>query len=349
MGAEVEPVRCEQCGNEMAGDAPAGLCPICLLRTALEHGSSRALAPLLPQLRYFGDYELLEEIARGGMGVVYRARQVSLDRIVALKMMRPGLLATEDEVRRFLTEAKMAASLQHPNIVAIHEVGQLDGLHYFSMDFVEGPSLAALISPNFSSGQRPLESKEAARYVATLAEAVEYAHSRGVLHRDLKPSNVLLDASGRPRITDFGLARPLEGEAGSTVSGTIVGTPAYMPPEQAAGQHERLGPASDVYSLGAILYELLTGVPPFRGASQIEIARQVIDEAPVRPGAVNPRVDRDLEAICLRCLEKDPARRYGTAAALAADLGRVTRQETSEARRMGRRRRAWAYGFATAA
>lgn len=199
---------CEHCGKPVAANAPAGLCPGCLLRTAIEQGAGRTLAPLLPKLRYFGDYELLEEIARGGMGVVYRARQVSLDRIVAVKMMRPGVLASEDEIRRFQAEARTAAGMQHPNIVAIHEVGEFDGLHYFSMDYVEGPSLAELVREN------SLAPREAARYVKVLAEAVQYAHGRGVLHRDLKPANVLVDAAGSPRITDFGLARPWMAEPG---------------------------------------------------------------------------------------------------------------------------------------
>jgi tRNA A-37 threonylcarbamoyl transferase component Bud32 len=285
-----------------------------VLRTAIEYGAGQAPAPMLPHLRYFGDYELLEEIARGGMGVVYRARQVSLDRQVAVKMMRPGLLASEAEIQRFRAEARTAASLQHPSIVAIHEVGEFEGLHYFSMDLVEGPSLAALVR------EKPLGPAEAARHVRTLAEAVEYAHSRGVLHRDLKPSNVLLDGAGRPRITDFGLARPIDGGADSGAK--IAGTPAYMPPEQAAG--EELGPASGVYSLGAILYELLTGLPPFRGGRD-EVLRQVKEEKAARPRTLNPAVGRELDAICMRCLEKDPAQRYPTATELAAGLARVER------------------------
>jgi len=324
---------CEKCGHAVAGDAPLGLCPNCLLRTAIEAGASQALAPFLPKLRYFGDYELLGEIARGGMGVVYRAKQVSLDRIVAVKMMRPGLLASEAEIRRFYAEAKTAARLQHPNIVAIHEVGEFEGLHYFSMDFVEGPSLDALVR------ERPLSSMEAARYVQILAEAVQHAHAQGILHRDLKPSNVLVDAAGRPRITDFGLARPLEGDAASTASGTVMGTPAYMPPEQAAGQHDKLSPASDIYSLGAILYELLTGRPPFRGRNQMETVRMALEEKPAPPREVNPEVNREMEAICLRCLEKNPARRYASAGDLAGELERVLRGEPGPRAASGRVRR----------
>ena len=316
-----DPVVCESCGASLVADAPCGLCPSCLLRTAMETGADPRLTPYLPRLRYFGDYELLEEIARGGMGVVYRARQVSLDRRVAVKMMRPGLLASDDEIRRFHIEARTAASLRHPNIVAIHEVGEKDGLHYFSMDFVDGPSLAALVR------DRPLSSQEAARYVLTLAETVQFAHSRGILHRDLKPSNVLVDEFGQPRITDFGLARPLSGDASLTVTGAVVGTPAYMPPEQASGKHQPLTTASDVYSLGAILYELLTGRPPFEGASPFEVVRQVLETRPKPPGSRNPEVVRPLEAICLKCLEKQPRNRYQSAAELAAELGRFLRGE----------------------
>jgi len=313
------------------------------MRTAIEYGAGRALAPLLPKLRYFGDYELLEEIARGGMGVVYRARQVSLDRIVAVKMMRPGVLATEDEIRRFQAEARTAASMQHPNIVAIHEVGEFDGLHYFSMDFVEGPSLAELVR------QKPLAPKEAARYVQVLAEAVHYAHGKGILHRDLKPSNVLVDAAGRPRITDFGLARPMEGGSGMTVAGTLVGTPAYMPPEQAAAEGATLTAAADCYSLGAILYELLAGRPPFQAASPVTTVRMVLEEKPAGLRTLDAGISPDLEAICLQCLEKDPTRRYQSAADLAADLERFLRGEAVLARRLPFwRPRLWYAGAAAA-
>ncbi len=312
-----ETAHCENCGRAAVSDLAAGLCPNCLLRTAIESGVGRALAPMLPKLRYFGDYELLEEVARGGMGVVYRARQVSLERTVAVKMMRPGLLATEAEIQRFHTEAKTAAGLQHPNIVAIHEVGEFDGLHYFSMDFVEGPSLAELVH------EKALSPAEAARYVQILAETVQYAHSRGILHRDLKPSNVLVDASGRPRVTDFGLARPLAGDSGGSLGGAVAGTPAYMAPEQAGGEQRRLGPATDVYALGAILYELLTGHPPFRGATQMETVRMVLEKEPVSPRALNSEVGRELEAVCLKCLRKEPGQRYGSAAELAEELVRL--------------------------
>jgi serine/threonine protein kinase len=311
---------CETCGRALDASA-AGLCPSCLLRTAIEHGAGQTSVSQFPKLHYFGDYELLEEIARGGMGVVYRARQVSLDRIVAVKMMRPGLLATDAEIRRFHAEAKTAAGLQHPNIVAIHEVGEIDGLHYFSMDFVDGPSLADLVR------ERALSPIEAAGHVKTLAETVHYAHSRGILHRDLKPSNILIDSAGRPRITDFGLARPLGSDSSVTVHGTVVGTPAYMPPEQASGDPARLCRASDVYSLGAILYELLTGLAPFRGATQLETVRMVLEQRPVSPRKLASDVPRALEDICIRCLEKESAARYASAADLAGDLDRFLRGE----------------------
>jgi tetratricopeptide (TPR) repeat protein/predicted Ser/Thr protein kinase len=280
-------------------------------------------------LRYFGDYELLDEIARGGMGVVYRARQKSLNRVVAVKMILGGQLATAAEVQRFHTEAEAAANLHHPNIVAIHEVGEHESLHYFSMDFVAGKSLAALVLQN------PLPPLRAAAYVQRIAEAVYYAHQHGILHRDLKPSNVLVDETDQPRITDFGLAKRLEHESGLTASGAVLGTPSYMPPEQAEGRHQLVSPASDVYSTGAILYELVTGRPPFRAESPIETLRQVLDAEPAPPSLLNPNVDRDLETICLKCLQKDPARRYATAQFLADDLSRFLRGEPILARPVG--------------
>jgi len=277
-------------------------------------------------LRYFGDYELLDEIARGGMGVVYKARQKSLNRIVAVKMILGGRLATSAEVQRFHTEAEAAANLHHPNIVAIHEVGEQESLHYFSMDFVAGKSLAALVLQN------PLPPRRAAGYVQKIAEAIQYAHQRGILHRDLKPSNVLVDETDQPRITDFGLAKRLEHESGLTASGAVLGTPSYMPPEQAEGRHQLVSAASDVYSTGAILYELVTGRPPFRAESPVETLRQVLDAEPAPPSLLNPKVDRDIETICLKCLQKDTARRYATAQALADDLGRYVRGEPIHAR-----------------
>src|SRR5260370_18476841 len=248
----------------VTGEVPAGLCPGCLLRTAVETGA-KDFVPLLPKLRYFGDYELLEEIARGGMGVVYKARQVSLNRIVAVKMMRPGLLASEEEIKRFHAEATAAANLHHPNIVSVYEVGERDGLHYFSMEYVAGTSLAQIVQ------QRPLLPTRAARYVQIVAEAIHSAHTRGTLHRDLKPSNVLVDLSDQLHITDFGLAKQIHSETTLTVTGVVLRTPNYMPPEQAGGAgNGHYGPASDVYALGAILYELLTGRPPFQAATPLQ-------------------------------------------------------------------------------
>ncbi len=265
-------------------------------------------------ISYVGDYELLEEVARGGMGVVYKARQKTLGRIVAVKMMLTGRLANEDDVKRFQIEAQAAASLQHPNIVPIHEVGQHEGLHYFSMDFVEGRSLSAVLRENV------LPAKQAASYVRQMAEAIHYAHQQGTLHRDLKPSNVLIDNRDQVRITDFGLAMRVEGDSGLTQTGQIVGTPSYMPPEQAQGKRSLIGPGSDVYSLGAILYECLTGRAPFRADSVMKTIEQVIHREAASPRLLNPGVARDLETICLKCLEKEPHRRYGTAQLLADDL-----------------------------
>jgi serine/threonine protein kinase len=289
-------------------------------------------------VRYFGDYELLEEIARGGMGVVYKARQMSLNRPVALKMILAGELATPEARQRFRAEAEAAANLQHPNIVAIHEVGEHDGKQYFSMDFVVGKNLAEIVRGN------PLPAERAAAYVKTIAEAIHFAHQRGTLHRDLKPQNVLIDADDRPRITDFGLAKRVEADSGLTRTGDVLGSPSYMPPEQAASQSAEIGPHSDVYSLGAILYELLTGRPPFAGATPWETICQVLQTPPVSPRKLNPDVRRDLETICLKCLEKQPQRRYHSARALAEELGRFLNHEPIDARPISLARRAtfWA-------
>jgi serine/threonine protein kinase len=291
-----------------------------------------------PRIRYFGDYELLEEIARGGMGVVYKARQVSLNRTVAVKMILAGQLASPAEVQRFYTEAEAAAQLDHPNIVAIHEVGQHDGQHYFSMDYVDGKNLSQVVAG------KPLPSIKAAAYVKAMAEAVHHAHLRGVLHRDLKPSNVLIDGSDQPRITDFGLARQMHDRAGITKTGVALGTPSYMPPEQAAGKRGEMGPASDVYSLGAILYELLTGRPPFKAASPMDTILQVLEQEPVSPRKLNPLTPPDLETICQKCLEKSPLKRYHSARELAEELGRFLNHEPILARRASRIRRMWNWG-----
>src|SRR5262249_30724443 len=227
--------------------------------------------------RFFGDYELLEEVARGGMGVVYKARQISLNRIVAVKMLLGGQLAGEGDVRRFQAEAEAAAHLHHPNIVAIHEVGSHQGRHFFSMDLVEGSSLAELVREN------PLRPQRAAAIVQTVARAIHFAHQKGVLHRDLKPANILLDREEVPHITDFGLAKRIEHEAHLTASGAVLGTPSYMPPDQAAGKRGSLGPASDVFATVAVLYELLTGRPPFKAETPLDTLLQVLDHNPVPP------------------------------------------------------------------
>jgi tetratricopeptide (TPR) repeat protein len=275
-------------------------------------------------------YEVQELLGRGGMGVVFRARHLSLNRIVALKMALAGAYAGPRERERFQREAEAVAGLRHPNVVQIHDVGDSDGRPYYTMEFVEGGSLAQKLAGT------PRPASQAAALVASLAAAVESAHQGGIVHRDLKPANVLLTTDGTPKISDFGLARRFAGEPDLTWSGTVVGTPSYMPPEQARGKSLAVGPAVDIYALGAILYELLTGRPPFRGATPEETVQQVIAQDPVPPSRLNGKVPRDLETICLKCLQKDPERRYATAAALADDLHRFERGEPIAARPVGR-------------
>ncbi len=322
---------CEECGAELPDNAPEGLCPRCLAAMGLRlaaQGDTPALigGPSLPKLRYFGDYELLEEIARGGMGVVYKARQMSLNRIVAVKMLLFGQTINGEFVKRFHAEAQAVAGMHHPNIVAIHEIGVHEGQHYFSMDYVEGQTLAERARDN------PVPPGLAADYLVSIARAVHYAHQQGVLHRDLKPSNVLVDALDQPRVTDFGLAKRLRDDSDLTHQGQVMGTPNYMAPEQAAGNRAELGPASDVYSLGAILYYLLTGRPPFL-AESLEVALGLLLHAePVAPRLLALAIPRDLETICLKCLEKAPHQRYPSAQALADDLGRWLRREPILAR-----------------
>lgn len=280
-------------------------------------GGNTSNAPIVgTNVRYFGDYELLEEIARGGMGVVYRARQVTLNRIVALKMILAGQLAGEEDVRRFHAEAEAAAQLDHPGIVPIFDVGEHEGQHYFSMGFVEGGSLADRLQNG------PLPPGEAAEYVCKVATAVAYAHERGVIHRDLKPGNVLLDGNDNPKVTDFGLAKRMEGDSDLTATGQILGTPSYMPPEQASANIDEIGPPSDVYSIGAILYCLLTGRPPFQAASPMDTLLQVLDKDPISPSQLAPNVPLDLETICLKCLQKKSSGRYENARDLGSDLER---------------------------
>src|SRR5882672_3242888 len=325
------PRLCAQCGAVLSVYALEGLCGNCLLKPGLEPmpeildepademhfpalgaGSNRISDT--EKVSRFGDYELLEEIARGGMGVVYRARQVSLDRIVAVKMLLAGPLAGKDFIQRFRTEAAAAASLQHSNIVAIHEVGFAQGQHFFAMDFVEGLTLAQLVAKGLPSA------RQAATYLKTIAEAIHFAHERNVLHRDLKPSNILIDsATDQPRVTDFGLAKRLEAETDLTLSGQVLGSPNFMSPEQATAKRGAVGKHSDIYSLGAILYYSLTGRPPFQGETLTDVLLQVANNDPLAPHLLTPRVPRDLETICLKCLEKEPSARYQTAQDLADD------------------------------
>ncbi|HMF16932.1 MAG TPA: tetratricopeptide repeat protein [Gemmataceae bacterium] len=271
-------------------------------------------------------YEIVGELGRGGMGVVYKARQIGLNRWVALKMVLAAAHASQHQLDRFLTEAKAVAGLQHPNIVQIYENGEHDGLPFFSLEFVGGGSLDAKVH------RKPQPPREAAHTVETLAEAMHYAHEHGVIHRDLKPANILLTVDGIPKITDFGLAKRLAEDTGQTKSGTLMGTPNYMAPEQARGEVQDVGPLADVYTLGAILYELLTGRPPFQGATVLETVKQVTNDEPLSPTRLQPHVPRDLETICLKCLQKDMGKRYGSARLLADDLRRFLSDEPILAR-----------------
>jgi tetratricopeptide (TPR) repeat protein len=308
--------------------------------TEAANGSARFSAGI--KVRYIGDYELLEEIARGGMGIVFRARQRSLNRPVALKMLRAGNLMTGEDEQRFRQEAEASANLDHPHIVPIFEVGRHDGYSYFSMKLIEGGSLSQRLR-DFAADQRA-----SARLMAIVARAVHHAHQRGVLHRDLKPSNILLSGGPdtpigqlEPHVTDFGLAKRVEGDSELTQSGAILGTPSYMAPEQASGKKGVVTVATDVYGLGAIFYTILSGKPPFQGESALETIAQVQDRALDPPSSHGRRIDRDLETICLKCLEKEPGRRYRSAEALAEDLERWLRGEPIAARPAGRLGRAW--------
>ncbi|HRY51361.1 MAG TPA: protein kinase [Candidatus Paceibacterota bacterium] len=316
---------CDRCGTKLGNYGPEGLCPKCLLLDGVGDEG----------LRRFGDYELFEEIARGGMGVIWKARQITLNRTVALKMMLSGIFALPESKRRFRAEAEAAASLQHPNIVAIHDIGEFEGQPFFSMDYIEGQDLSRLV------GSNPLPAPKAVSYLKAVAQAVHYAHQHGILHRDLKPSNILIDAFDQPRVTDFGLAKRLipQSEIGDpqsakdlTLSGQVLGSPNYLPPEQAEARHDQVGPASDVYSLGAVLYWMLTARAPFQAATVADTLHQVSTTDPVSPRLLNPSVPKDLETICLKCLEKEIPRRYATARELADDLGRFQRHEPIYAR-----------------
>jgi serine/threonine protein kinase/Tfp pilus assembly protein PilF len=358
---------CPKCGREIPADAPEGGCPGCLLESGLglfadasvagvdssavaaysaeaaaKAGSAKADDPgrvdkvhskkaerASAMLGELGDYELLQEVGRGGQGVVFRARQKSLNRTVALKVISLGQWASKAHLKRFRREAEAAASLDHPSIVPIYEVGERDGSCYFSMKFVEGGQLDDVIRCT------PMSIREAAELIAKVARTVHYAHEHGILHRDVKPGNILLDSQGEPHLTDFGLARLVETESTVTRTLEVLGTPSYMAPEQATGEHAQLTSATDVYGLGAVFYQLLTGHPPFAGGTTYETIKLLLDTEPRQPRVLNPKIDRDLSTICLKCLEKDPKRRYSSALALAEDLERWLKHEPILARHIG--------------
>jgi serine/threonine protein kinase/Tfp pilus assembly protein PilF len=339
---------CGTCGARFSGNARYEVCPACLLESfaLLDEGpvagvvdpgrdiglstsdKKRAARPAAI-LSDFGDYELLEEIGRGGQGVVYRAHQKSLNRTVALKVIGLGQWATEAHLKRFRREAEAAASLDHPCIVPIHEVGERDGYCYFSMNFVEGGQLDQVVSDT------PMSPRQAAELIAKVARTVHYAHEHGILHRDIKPGNILLDQKGEPHLTDFGLARLVETESTVTRTKEVLGTPSYMAPEQAVGDAGKLTNATDVYGLGAVLYQLLTGQPPFAAGTTYETIRLLLDKEPRPPRLLNHKVDRDLSTICLKCLEKDPQRRYASALSLAEDLEHWLKHEPIRAKPSG--------------
>src|SRR6266545_1953179 len=337
---------CRKCRAEIFADAPEALCTACLFETGLglligeidePPNAGRARPPGAPKTKSdstrtpakFGDYELLEEIGRGGQGVVYRARQKSLNRTVALKVIGLGHWATDAHLKRFRREAEAAASLDHSGIVPIYEVGERDGSCYFSMKLVEGGQLDAVVK------REPMPIRQAVELIAKVARTVHYAHEHGILHRDIKPGNILLDRKGEPHLTDFGLARLVETESTVTRTLEVLGTPSYMAPEQAVGNNAAVGSATDVYGLGAVLYQLLTNQPPFAGGTTYETIKLLLDMEPRQPRLLNPKIDRDLSTICLKCLEKDPKRRYSSALALAEDLERWLKHEPIQARRIG--------------
>ena len=345
---------CRKCGAKIFSNAPEGLCTGCVLETALgipgnasvaagddggsaenfEASAAAALcsttttraAELLGEL---GDYELLEEVGRGGQGVVFRARQKSLNRIVALKVIGLGQWATKAHLKRFRLEAEAAARLDHPCIVPIYEVGERDGQCYFSMKFIEGGQLDEVVR------RVPISIRKAVELIAKVARTVHYAHEHAILHRDIKPGNILLDANGEPHLTDFGLARLLESESTITRTLEVMGTPSYMAPEEAVGNNAAISSATDIYGLGAVLYQLLTGQPPFAGGTTYETIKLLLDSDPRNPRLLNSKISRDLSTICLKCLEKNPQRRYSSALALAEDLEHWLKHEPIQARRTG--------------
>jgi eukaryotic-like serine/threonine-protein kinase len=316
----------EQVNNLVAPMRAQGCAPPCPDRNTIPCDATAVSGPHFDGSRFGGDYELMDEIARGGMGIIYRARQRSLDRLVALKVIRDGASASCADARRFRNEAEAVAKLDHPNIVPIYEVGDYGGCSFFTMKLIEGGSVADRLS------ELSADPRAGARLVAAVARAVHHAHERGILHRDLKPSNVLIDDRGQPLVADFGLARRIEQDFELTQTGAVLGTPAYMAPEQVTGRKGAVTTATDVHGLGAILYALLVGRAPFRGESPLAILEQVREHLPPPPCCVRPAIDRDLETICLKCLEKDPERRYASARALAEDLERWLADEPILAR-----------------
>jgi WD40 repeat protein len=335
---------CPQCGRAKPPGRWDELCPACVARfsfgfdadgeddPAAEGSTDAGTSSSFPK---FGDYELVEEIGRGGMGIVYRARQVSLKRWVAVKMIPFGPLAGPEAVRRFRTEAEAVAQLHHPNIIAIHEIGEQDGQHFFSMDYVGSGTLQERLR------EGPMAAKPAAQLLQTIARAIHYAHQRGILHRDVKPSNILLDEQEQPRISDFGLARQLSADSTLTVTGQMLGSPSYMPPEQASPRRTEPSPRSDVYSLGAMFYHMLTGRPPFQADTVEALLNQLLHHEPVALRLLTPGLPRDLETLCLKCLEKEPARRCASAQELADELGRFLRDEPIRAQPVGVVERGW--------
>lgn len=345
---------CRTCGTEISANAPFGHCPKCLLDLGFgplpgELDVTVESEPVAAQ--HFGDYELIDQIGRGGMGIVYRARQIALNRPVALKMISAGEFATPMLIQRFRREAEAAANLHHPNIVPIHEIGELKGQYFYSMQLIDGAGLDKHIGPRGFTIDSTAEDarvstrarqEKIARILCKVAHAVDYAHQRGVLHRDLKPSNVILDRGGEPHLTDFGVAKVISHDASNlTASGAIMGTPSYMAPEQAAGDSKHITVAADIYSLGAVLYAMLTGSPPFRAETPVATLRQVVEQEPKHPSTLVEGIDSDLATIAMKSLEKEPSRRYPSAAELADDLERWLRREPIQARSINNAERFW--------